>query len=178
MPRRGARGGKHWNRAAWRRADQRDLSRYARRRRLHAEGGGRTRASLVLDLPWEVRVLERAASAGLAPRLVYCDLDARGSARAMGERADRGHSQEAGGCGEPRRDCRAAAPGSRLSRSRCRPRHDTPLQWIEIYDEALSRRTAACSDPALRTAALCPARKHCRSCRARSESCATAIYTP
>ena len=27
------------------------------------------------DLPWEVQVLERAARAGLAPRLVYSDLD-------------------------------------------------------------------------------------------------------
>src|ERR1700684_1605186 len=29
---------------------------------------------LYLDLPWEARVLERAGSIGLAPRLVYCDL--------------------------------------------------------------------------------------------------------
>jgi len=33
-------------------------------------------------------------------------------------------------------------------------RRVTPLQWIKIYDEALSRRTAAPSDPVLRSAAL------------------------
>src|ERR1700677_688753 len=33
------------------------------------------RPELRVDLPWEVRMLERASSAGLAPRLVYSNLD-------------------------------------------------------------------------------------------------------
>lgn len=107
---------------------------------------------LCLDLPWEARVLERAASIGLAPRLVYCDLESA----VLLTRWVQGRSwvpQEA----------RAAANVEIIAALLRRvhalaipmpAREVTPLQWIHTYDAALSRRTSPRSDAALRSAAL------------------------
>jgi thiamine kinase len=109
------------------------------------------RPDLRPDLPWEVRVLEGAASVGLAPRLVYCDLDgavlltrwAEGRSWASPEAAAPANLEMIAAL--LRRVHALAVPMP--------ARQVTPLQWIAIYDEALSRRTAPSSDPALRRAA-------------------------
>jgi aminoglycoside phosphotransferase (APT) family kinase protein len=107
---------------------------------------------LCLDLPWEVRVLERAGSIGLAPRLVYCDLDAA----LLLSRWVQGRFWSA-------HEARAAANVESIAALLRRvhalaipmpAREVTPLQWIQTYDAALSRRTSPPSDPALRSAAL------------------------
>jgi hypothetical protein len=100
------------------------------------------RPDLHLDLPWEVRVLEGAASVGLAPRLVYCDLD--GAVLLTRWAAAPANLEKIAAL--LRRVHALAVPMP--------ARQVIPLQWIAIYDEALSRRTAPSSDPALRRAAL------------------------
>jgi aminoglycoside phosphotransferase (APT) family kinase protein len=110
------------------------------------------RPELRVDLPWEVGVLEGAAGAGLAPQLVYCDLEGEVLLARWAE-------------GRSWVSCEAAAPANlekiaallRKVHALAVPmpaRLVTPRQWIAIYDEALSRRTSTASDPALRSAAL------------------------
>jgi hypothetical protein len=70
------------------------------------------RPELRVDLPWEVRVLEVAASAGLAPRVVYCDLTGAVSTHTLGRGAFLGLVR-GGGSGEPGENRCAPAPGSR-----------------------------------------------------------------
>jgi thiamine kinase len=110
------------------------------------------RPDLRRDLAWEVRVLELAGSVGLAPRLVYFD---PGSAVLLTRWAE-GRSWVS----------HAAAAAANLEKIAALlrrvhalavptpARRVAPLQWIEIYDEALARRTSAPSDPVLRSAAL------------------------
>lgn len=107
---------------------------------------------LRLDLPWEVRVLEGAASAGLAPRLVYCDLDGA----VLLSRWAEGRSWVSHEAAAPANLERIAELLRRVHALAVPmpARQVTPLQWIEIYAEALTRRPSGSSDPALRSAAL------------------------
>jgi thiamine kinase-like enzyme len=110
------------------------------------------RPDLRVDLPWEARVLEDAGSAALAPRLVYFDVDGA----ALLTRWAEGRSwvpQEAAVLANLDRiaallrrvHALAVAMPARLI---------TPPQWIQIYDEALSRQASHSSDPVLRREAL------------------------
>jgi thiamine kinase-like enzyme len=110
------------------------------------------RPELRVDLPWEVRMLERASSAGLAPRLVYSNLDG-GVLLTLWIEGRSWVSHEASAAANLER----VAGLLRRVHSLVVPlpaRLTTPLQWIEIYEAALSRRTSIPSDPALRSAAL------------------------
>jgi thiamine kinase-like enzyme len=110
------------------------------------------RCELRADLPWEARVLECAAGAGLAPRLVCCDLDRE----ALLTRWAEGRSWDSSEAAAPANLERIAAL-LRQVHALAVPmpaRRVTPLQWIKIYDEALSRRISTSSDPELRRAAL------------------------
>jgi aminoglycoside phosphotransferase (APT) family kinase protein len=107
---------------------------------------------LGVDLPWEARVLELAGSIGVAPRLVYSDLDAA----VLLSRWAKGRSWAP-------HEARAAANVESIAVLLRRvhalaiplpAREVTPLQWIHIYDAALSRRNSPAGDPALRSAAL------------------------
>jgi thiamine kinase len=110
------------------------------------------RPDLRLDLAWEVRVLELAGGVGLAPRLVYFDPDnavrltrwAEGRSWVSHEVAAAANLEKIAALLRRVHDLALPMPARRV----------TPLQWIKIYDEALSRRTAAPSDPVLRSAAL------------------------
>jgi thiamine kinase-like enzyme len=107
---------------------------------------------LCLDLPWEVRVLERAGNIGLAPRLVYCDLDAA----VLLTRWAKGRSW---GSDEARAAASVESIAALLRRVHALAipmpaREMNPLQWISTYDAALSRRTSLPGDRALRSAAL------------------------
>jgi thiamine kinase-like enzyme len=110
------------------------------------------RPDLRADLPWQVRVLESAASAGIAPRLVFRDLE-RAVLLTRWAEGPSWVSQQ------------AAAPanlGSMAALLRkvhalavpMPARQVSPLQWIKIYAAAMSRPISISSDPALRTAAL------------------------
>ncbi len=107
---------------------------------------------LGVDLPWEVRVLERAASAGVAPRLVFRDL----TGAVQLSRWVPGHSWVSRESAVPANLERIAALLRRVHALAVPlpARSVTPLQWMGIYDEALLRRTSAASDPELRKAAL------------------------
>jgi thiamine kinase-like enzyme len=114
------------------------------------------RPNLGLNPRWEVQVLERAAGAGLAPRLVYFDPD--GAVLLM--RWVEGRSWISHEAAIPANLDRIAALLRRVH-SLALPdpeRVVTPLQWIEIYEEALSQRASHSSDPALRGEALGRAR--------------------
>ena len=110
------------------------------------------RPELELDRVWEMRVLERAGSAGLAPRLVYSDA---GGAVAVARWVS----------GRPwvSQASKLSANIRSIAELLCRvhaltvpapPRVVSPLQWIRIYDAALEARSAPPRDPALRTAAV------------------------
>jgi thiamine kinase-like enzyme len=103
------------------------------------------------DLPWEVQVLERAARAGLAPRLVYSDLDGA----VLLTRWAEGSSWVLQEAGTPANLEKIAALLRRVHALAVPipARQVTPRQWITFYDEALSRRGSTASDPALRGAA-------------------------
>ena len=110
------------------------------------------RPDLGVDPSWEVRVLERAAGAGLAPRLVFFDLEGA----ILLSRWVEGRSWVSYGAAAPahlvkiaellRRVHALAAPSP--------ARQVTPPQWIKIYADALSRQSSTTSDPALRKAAV------------------------
>jgi thiamine kinase-like enzyme len=110
------------------------------------------RPDLGADLPWEVRVLEHAGSAGLAPRLVHFDLDGAVLLTHWAE----GHSWVPQEAAVPANLDRIAALLRRVHALEVPmpARLITPLQWIKIYDEALSQRTSYSIDPALRKEAL------------------------
>ncbi|HEY6620814.1 MAG TPA: phosphotransferase [Steroidobacteraceae bacterium] len=107
---------------------------------------------LGVDLPWEVRVLERAASAGVAARLVFRDLK---GAVLLSRWVD-GHSWVSRESAVPANLERIAALLRRVHALAVPlpARSVTPLQWIGIYDAALLRRTSTASDSELRKAAL------------------------
>jgi len=104
-----------------------------------------------LDPAWELGVLERAGRIGIAPRVVYADLG-RAVLIARWVPGRSWSAQEAktaanlGNMAELLRKVHALSVPTP-------PRTIAPLQWIEIYAQALSRRGLE-SDPALRTAAL------------------------
>ena len=110
------------------------------------------RPDLRLDLAWEVRVLELAGGVGLAPRLVYFDPDnavrltrwAEGRSWVSHEAAAAANLEKIAALLRRVHDLAVPMPARRV----------TPLQWIKIYDDALSRSTAAPSDPVLRSATL------------------------
>jgi thiamine kinase-like enzyme len=110
------------------------------------------RPDLRVDLPWEVRVLEHAGSAGLAPRVVYFDLE-RAVLLTRWVQGRAWISQEA----RTAENLQRIAELLRRVHALAVPlpvRLVSPLQWIEIYAEALSQRKAHAADPALRRAAL------------------------
>ncbi len=110
------------------------------------------RPDLRADPAWEMRVLERAAGAGLAPPLVFGDLDAgvvllrwaEGRSWVSREVAAPANLEKIAGLLRQVHALAAPLP----------PRRITPLRWIEIYDAALSRRGCSSSDPLLRAQAL------------------------
>src|SRR5258708_16379580 len=104
-----------------------------------------------VDPAWELGVLERAGRIGVAPRVVYADL----------ERAVLIARWVPGRSWSPQ-EVKAAANLSNMAELLRKvhalsvptpPRMIAPLQWIEIYAKPLSRRELE-SHPALRTAAL------------------------
>ncbi len=104
-----------------------------------------------LDPAWELGVLERAGRIGVAPRVVYADL----GRAVLIARWVPGRSWSP-------QEVKAAANLSNMAELLRKvhalsvpapPRTIAPLQWIEIYAKALSRRDLK-SDPALRTSAL------------------------
>jgi thiamine kinase-like enzyme len=110
------------------------------------------RPELAMDRAWEVRVLERAGGAGLAPRLVYSDADSAVvlarwvSGRPWVSQESTLAANIRGVASLLRRVHALAVP--------VQPRVVSPLQWITIYSTALSQRSAPPGDPALRTAAV------------------------
>ena len=110
------------------------------------------RPDLRVDLPWEARVLESAANARLAPRLVYCDLDGA----VLLTRWAEGRSWASPEAAAPANLERIAALLRRVHALAVPTptRQVTPLQWIKIYTDALSRRTSTSNDPVLRSAAV------------------------
>jgi thiamine kinase-like enzyme len=133
------------------------------------------RPDLRVDLPWEVRVLEDAGSAGLAPRLVYFDLD-RGVLLSRWAEGRSWVSQEAAALANLDR---IAALLRRLHALAVPmpARRVPPLQWIQIYDEALSRRASDSSDPILRREALVRAQAWLELPRAIGVVCHSDLHT-
>jgi aminoglycoside phosphotransferase (APT) family kinase protein len=127
------------------------------------------------DLPWESQVLERAAGAGIAPPVVICDLDsavllsrwAEGRSWRSHEAASAANLQRIAALLRRVHALAVPMPARRV----------TPLQWIAIYDEALSRRISASSDPALRTAALARAQALLELPRAAEVVCHSDLHT-
>jgi thiamine kinase-like enzyme len=128
-----------------------------------------------VDLPWEVRVLEDAGSAGLAPRLVYFDVDgavlltcwAEGRSWVPQEAAVLTNLDRIAAL--LRRVHALAVPmPARLI---------TPLQWIQIYDEAMSRQASHSSDPVLRREALVRAQAWLELPRAIGVVCHSDLHT-
>lgn len=107
---------------------------------------------LGLDISWEVRLLQRAAETGLAPPLVYCDPSgavlvsrwAEGRSWTSHEVAAPINLERIAGLLRRVHALAVPAPARRVS----------PLQWVERYAQALSRRTSIAIDAELRTAAL------------------------
>jgi thiamine kinase-like enzyme len=133
------------------------------------------RPDLRLDLPWEVRVLEDADGAGLAPRLVYFDLDGAVLLTRWAEGRS-WLSQEAAALANLDR----IAALLRRVHALAVPmpaRLVTPLQWIEIYDEALSRQASHSSDPVLRKEALVRAQAWLKLPRAIGVVCHSDLHT-
>ena len=133
------------------------------------------RPDLRLDLPWELRVLEDAGGAGLAPRLVYFDLDGAVLLTRWAEGRS-WLSQEAAALANLDR----IAALLRRVHALAVPmpaRLVTPLQWIEIYDEALSRQASHSSDPVLRKEALVRAQAWLKLPRAIGVVCHSDLHT-
>lgn len=108
------------------------------------------RPDLGLDPAWQVRVLECAAGAGVAPRLLYSDLEGAVLTRwAFG----RSWSPPEVRTAENLRNIAELLRKVHSLSVPAPPSVIAPLQWIEIYVKALSRRALE-SDPALRTVAL------------------------
>jgi thiamine kinase-like enzyme len=104
-----------------------------------------------VDPAWELSVLERAGRIGVAPRVVYADLEravliarwAPGRSWSAQEVKAAANLNNMAGLLRKVHAMSVPAP----------PRMIAPRQWIEIYAQAMSRRALE-SDPALRTAAL------------------------
>lgn len=107
------------------------------------------RADFGLDLAWEAQVLERAGSAGLAPPLVYCDLERTVLSRWVVGRAwsppEVMHAAAITKIAELLRRVHALSvplPARVMS----------PKSWIQIYGNALQRHSQGTADGALRAA--------------------------
>jgi thiamine kinase-like enzyme len=133
------------------------------------------RPDVRVDLPWEVRVLEDAGSAGLAPRPVYFDVDgavlltcwAEGRSWVPQEAAVLTNLDRIAAL--LRRVHALAVPmPARLI---------TPLQWIQIYHEAMSRQASHSSDPVLRREALVRAQAWLELPRAIGVVCHSDLHT-
>jgi len=108
------------------------------------------RADFGLDLAWEAQLLERAGSAGLAPPLVYCDLERTVLSRWVVGRSwsplEVMHAVNVTKIAQLLRRVHAL--------SMPRPaRAMSPMSWIQVYGAALSRHTQGAADGSLRTAA-------------------------
>ena len=105
------------------------------------------RPSLGLDFAWEVRVLERAGNAGVAPPVVYCDAE-RGIliARWMA-----GRSWSAQEAAAPENLGKIAALLHRVHAlgAPAPPRIISPQSWADLYCAALPSRPAQLTDPEL-----------------------------
>jgi thiamine kinase-like enzyme len=114
------------------------------------------RPELGMDRAWVLRVLERAGSLRLAPRLVYSDAGGAVVVRWVSGRP-----------WDPREstltaNIRSIAQLLRRVHALAVPaprRPVSPLQWIAIYGTALAQRGATVDDPALRAAAVNRARE-------------------
>jgi thiamine kinase len=133
------------------------------------------RPDLRVDLGWEVRVLERAAGAGLAPRPVHTEL---GGAVLLTRWAE-GRSWASHEAAIPANLERMAALLRRVHALAVPlpARLITPLQWIKIYDEALSQCASYSSDPALRNEALVRAQAWATVPHAISAVCHSDLHT-
>jgi thiamine kinase-like enzyme len=108
------------------------------------------RADFGLDLAWEAQVLERAGRLGLAPPLVHCDPE-----RAVLSRWVVGRSWsplEVGRAANIRKIAELLRHVHALTVP-LPPRVMSPMSWIQVYGEALSRHTRGAVDGALRRAA-------------------------
>jgi len=108
------------------------------------------RADFGMDMAWEARVLERAGSAGLAPQLVYCELE-----RAVLSRWVVGRSWSPL---EVQRAANITKIAELLRRVHALSvplpaRVVSPKSWIQVYGAGLTRHTRDADDGALRTAA-------------------------
>jgi thiamine kinase-like enzyme len=110
------------------------------------------RPELGMDRAWEVRVLERAGSSGLAPRLVYAD--AGGAVVLARWVLGRPWVSQESRLGANIRSVAELLRRVHALTVPAPPRVVSPLQWIAIYSSALSQRTVVPADPALRTAAV------------------------
>jgi thiamine kinase len=110
------------------------------------------RPELGMDRAWEVRVLERAGGAGLAPRLVYSD--AGGTVVVARWVSGRPWVSQESTQAANIRSVAALLRRVHALPVPAPPRVVNPLQWIAIYSTALSQRSAPACDPALRTAAV------------------------
>ena len=133
------------------------------------------RPDLRVDLPWEVRVLEDADSAGLAPRLVYFDVDGA----VLLTRWAEGRSWVPQEAADPPNLDRIAALLRRVHALAVPmpARLITPLQWIQIYDEALWRQASHSGDPELRREALVRAQAWLELPRAIGVVCHSDLHT-
>jgi thiamine kinase-like enzyme len=104
-----------------------------------------------LDPAWELAVLERAGRIGVAPRVVHADLE-RAVLLARWVPGRSWSPQEVKAAANLKYMAELLRKVHALSVP-APPRMIAPLQWIEIYAQALSRRGLK-SDSALRTCAL------------------------
>ncbi|MDP9007856.1 MAG: phosphotransferase [Pseudomonadota bacterium] len=108
-------------------------------------------AEFALNIAWEAKLLQRAASSGLSPALVYCDPE-----RAfMVLRWVEGRSWSPEEVKHPANIGKMAALLRRVHALPAPqpPRLMNPLSWMQVYGAALSRRSRGIPDTALRTAA-------------------------
>jgi thiamine kinase-like enzyme len=110
------------------------------------------RPELGMDRAWEVRVLEHAGGAGLAPRLVYSD--AGGAVVVARWVSGRPWASQESALAANVRSIAALLRQVHALTIPAPPRVVSPLQWIAIYSAVLSRSSAPPGDPALRTAAV------------------------
>jgi aminoglycoside phosphotransferase (APT) family kinase protein len=109
------------------------------------------RPALRVELSWQVKLLERAAAAGLAATLVYCDL--KGEVLLAQWVPGRPWSLREGK--DPANLGRIAALLRRVHGLDIPSptRTISPAQWIEMYTVALSKRALSAVDPQLAAAA-------------------------
>jgi thiamine kinase-like enzyme len=108
-------------------------------------------AEFALNIAWEAQVLERAGSAGMAPALVYCDVERA----VLVSRWVEGRSWSPQEVRHPANIGKIAALLRRVHALAVppAPRLMNPLSWVQVYGAALSRRARGVPDSALRTAA-------------------------